>query len=155
MLRSTLLLPGMLIAALALTMLGCGPKYPETVPVSGTVTLDKKPVAGAAVVFTPTEGDRATGTTDPSGKFELSTYRLGDGAVPGKHRVTVTKTTVEPGTEEKIVFVIPLDYGKPDTSNLTCDVQKEMDPVQLNLEPTGPTKSQPSDDNSTDDEPSP
>lgn len=113
---------------------GCGPDYPETIPVSGTVTLDGQPVAGAAVVFTPEEGQKATGTTDASGRFELSSFQLGDGAVPGRHRVTVAKTTVDSGDEEKVVFLIPQEYGNLQTSELVCDVQKEMGPVQFNLE---------------------
>ena len=118
-----------------LAMSGCGPDYPETVPVSGTVTLDGQPVAGASVVFTPEAGDLATATTDSSGQFQLSTYRLADGAAPGHYRVTVAKTTVEPGEDEKVLFLVPKKYGNPDTSGLECDVQLEMSPVQLDLQP--------------------
>ena len=98
------------------------------------MTLDGQPVAGAAVVFTPEQGEMATATTDASGRFELSTFERADGALPGKHRVTVAKTTVEPGEDEKIVFLIPKEYGNLKTSPLTWDVQKEMGPVQLALQ---------------------
>ena len=121
-------------ATLGLVLPGCGPKYPETIPVAGTVTLDDEPVAGAAVVFTPEEGEEATATTDAAGRFELSTFRLADGALPGKYRVTVAKTTVEPGEEEKVVFLIPKEYGNAKTSPLSCDVQKEMGPVRFDLQ---------------------
>lgn len=124
-----------MLAAFGLALPGCGPKYPETFPVSGTVTLDGKPVAGAAVVFTPEEGHQATGTTDDSGRFELSTFQLGDGALPGPHRVTVAKTTTDPDEEEKVVFIIPQKYGNLQTSELTCDVQAEMGPVEYDLQP--------------------
>ena len=120
-----------IISIFAVSLPGCGPSYPETIPVSGTVTLDGQTIAGAAVVFTPEEGRQATGTTDSSGRFELSTFRLGDGALPGPHRVTVSKTTV--GDDGKIVFLIPRVYGNQQTSPLTCDVQKKMAEVRFDL----------------------
>jgi Domain of unknown function (DUF6795) len=124
-----------MLATFGVALSGCGPKYPETFPVTGTVTLDGKPVAGAAVVFTPEEGQQATGTTDDSGRFELSTFQLADGALPGTHRVTVAKTTTDPDDEEKVVFIIPQKYGNLQTSELTCDVQQEMGPVPFDLQP--------------------
>ncbi|MHB8898426.1 MAG: carboxypeptidase-like regulatory domain-containing protein [Thermoguttaceae bacterium] len=139
--RQRLVLPAT-IAAFGLLLSGCGPKHPETFPVTGTVTLDGQPVAGAAVVFTPESGEQATATTDGSGQFELSTFELRDGAVPGKHRVTVAKTEVEPGEEEQVVFVVPREYGNATTSPLTCEVQPEMAPVQLDLK-SGPKAASP------------
>jgi len=59
--------------------------------VSGTVTLDGKPVPGATVIFLPvgsTPGDACTGVTDQSGKYELKN-RYGKPAVPvGEYKVT-------------------------------------------------------------------
>lgn len=128
----TLFRVAMLAAVLAVVS-GCGPKHPETIPVNGSVALDGKPVEGAAVVFTPEEGRMATGTTDASGRFQLSTFQLGDGALPGTHRVTVAKTSVDPADPEKVVFLVPKKYGNPATSGLSCDVQKEMGPVSFEL----------------------
>jgi len=122
-----------LLAAGLAAVSGCGPKHPETIPVNGSVALDGKPVEGAAVVFTPEEGKMATGTTDASGRFQLSTFQLDDGALPGTHRVTVAKTRVDPADPEKVVFLVPKKYGNPATSGLTCDVQKEMGPVSFEL----------------------
>lgn len=121
------------LVPLAPALAGCGPKYPQTIPVTGTVILDDRPVAGAVVVFLPEQGQMATATTDGTGRFVLSTFELADGALPGKHRVTVAKTTVEPGDQEKVVFLVPKEYGHPKTTPLTCNVQKEMGPVQFNL----------------------
>lgn len=120
-----------IVGVLGIGLSGCGPSYPETFPVSGVVRLAGEPVAGAAVVFTPDEGQQATGTTDSSGRFELSTFRLGDGALPGSHRVTVAKTTVDAGG--KTVFLVPQKYGNLQTTPLTCDVLEEMEPVQFDL----------------------
>jgi hypothetical protein len=61
-------------------------------PVSGTVTYDGNPVAGATVIFLSNSGEpAATGITAADGTFRLSTYGEADGAVPGSYAVTVTK----------------------------------------------------------------
>ena len=80
---------------------GCGSGNPfDTVPVTGSVTLDGQPVEGATVIFQPT-GDHkaATATTDSSGEFTLTTGESGDGAMPGVYKVTVFKTKMEPGAD--------------------------------------------------------
>jgi hypothetical protein len=75
--------------------MGCGGETgPEVYPVSGTVLYNGNPVEGAVVAFQgETATKLATGTTDPQGRFQLTTYEADDGAVPGKHKVTVTKIT--------------------------------------------------------------
>lgn len=80
---------------------GCGGGGPELHPVSGTVSYRGEMVQGATVTFRCEEANTiATGTTDAQGRFELSTYQAGQGAVAGKHTVTVTKASVaaEPGS---------------------------------------------------------
>ena len=83
------------LAALAL-LVGCGTSTgPNTVPVTGLVTLDGTPVPGAVVTFSPqtADGQAAAGTTDGSGRFELTTSVSGDGAVPGSYFVGISKTS--------------------------------------------------------------
>lgn len=76
--------------ALALvTALGCSQS--ETVPVTGSVTLNGQPAKDAEVIFTPSKGRVASGATDASGRFALSTNAPGDGAVPGDHKVTIVE----------------------------------------------------------------
>lgn len=59
--------------------------------VSGTVTLDGKPIGDAAVAFVPKDGGRpAFGITDADGNFELTTFAPRDGALIGSHSVTIT-----------------------------------------------------------------
>ena len=78
--------------AVAILAAGCGPSRPTTMPVEGVVTLDGEPVEGASVMFAPEDGGRpALGVTDKGGKFALKTFEPGDGALPGKHQVTVRK----------------------------------------------------------------
>ena len=94
---------------------GCGggvelPDYADKlIPVSGTVTADGKPVAGANVVFHPADygGDSAQtayGRTDDNGKYTLTTPIAGldieqqAGAVEGVYKVTVNRIARPDGT---------------------------------------------------------
>ncbi|MCR4411810.1 MAG: hypothetical protein NUV77_05210 [Thermoguttaceae bacterium] len=146
-----------LVACVALG--GCGPSTPATVPVSGTVTLDGQPLEGAAVSFVPIgQGRPATGQTDSSGKFTLTSFQPGDGAPAGKYKVGVSKLDkpadakggpaaagaapegtrlsgppVAKGPEAPPKSLVPPKYVNPDTSGLTVEVKSGMEPVKLEL----------------------
>jgi hypothetical protein len=85
-----------------LLLAGCG--GPALAPVKGRVTCNNKPVAEAAITFSPipkSEGEReagkpATGFTDADGYYVLSTYRNEDGALIGPHRVMVMLDDTNP-----------------------------------------------------------
>ena len=82
------------------TLVGCGGKsYPPTSPVSGVVTLDGQPVEGANVSFVSndTKLQPASGKTDKDGKYTLTTFRSGDGAMPGDYKIAVSKYFSEAG----------------------------------------------------------
>lgn len=87
----------LLVALVAVAFLiGCtaGTDRPKTVKVTGTVTYNGTAVDGATVTFGPAsaEGHAASGKTNASGQFTLSTFEQGDGAVPGTYIVTIFKT---------------------------------------------------------------
>jgi hypothetical protein len=67
------------------------------VPVSGTVTLDGKPVEGAIVTFhlvgDDKEGRAVTGRTDETGTFRLTTGNE-PGARPGEYKVVIVKNVL-------------------------------------------------------------
>lgn len=78
---------------------GCSSSEFDLAPVSGTVTMDGRPVAGARVIFEPSRtgqaalsaGPSSDGTTDEEGRYSLLTSVDEDrGAVVGKHSVTIT-----------------------------------------------------------------
>lgn len=109
-----------LLAAFALGCTSSGPpapKLPATVPVTGVVTLDDKPLADAMVTFMPESeaGYRgAVGRTDSTGKYEVSSD-IGDGkqskgAIPGKYRVIVSKFVKPDGTP------LPEGFNQPPMS---------------------------------------
>ena len=79
------------IVVTSVILCGCGSEYPT---VSGTVTIDGKPVSKIEVVFAPksTENSAVVGpvssaVTDSSGHFSLKTRTGSRGAVVGKHTV--------------------------------------------------------------------
>jgi hypothetical protein len=117
----------------------------KTVPVTGNVTYKGGPVAEAQVSFLGDGKTRpAIAITDEQGNFTLTTSRSGDGAVPGKHAVTVTKTASPPGkdagkrssmeeaakaaqnppAEAKVLHLIPESYSTADTSGLSFEVKE-------------------------------
>ncbi len=112
-----------LLAVGAMVVLGCGPgtsHLPKTVPASGIVTLDGKPVDGAQVVLVG-EADNshgAFGATDANGKFSLRAFEEKAGAVPGSYKVQVSKTIVKQLSPAEAANLdggdpVGYDYGVP------------------------------------------
>jgi hypothetical protein len=140
-----------LLAVLLVVVLGgCGKNGPNTAPVTGTVKLDGKPVAGAAVLFSPKAGGRpASGVTDETGSFALTTLEPRDGALLGEHTVVVTlvkskgPSKGDPSSQglsgamdaspAAVQWIVPAKYANPQTSGLTANVQPGMEPVVLEL----------------------
>lgn len=92
-----------LVAAVCLAIAGCGssPMNPDHAAVTGMVTLDDQPLAGASVTFLgvgDTPGAGATGTTDETGKYVLAHFRAGAGLPPGDYKVMITKRVMSDGT---------------------------------------------------------
>jgi hypothetical protein len=126
--------------------------------VTGTVTFQGKPVAGAAVTFVPTgEGEAASAMTDSEGKYALTTWAAGDGAGPGEYRVKVSKQetpAVDPSKlvqnlsyeEEQKIYVeskkapppakrlIPAKYENEETSGLTHKVEDKPTTFDIKLD---------------------
>lgn len=83
---------------------GCAnkPDHPAVFPVTGQVLYGGKPVEGAAVSFVGDGTARpAYGSTDAEGKFRLTTFDQGDGAIAGKHHVSVSRSvnTADPADD--------------------------------------------------------
>lgn len=97
------------IAVLAVGVTGCGggPDGPEMAPISGTVMLDGKPLAGAEVFFV-SDGFEGFGKTKETGE-----YSLVRGAPVGECKVYISK----------------LPEAKVETSGLPADIAN--DPGQM------------------------
>jgi hypothetical protein len=127
-------------------LLGCGRKN-DLSPVSGTVTVDGKPVAAAQVLFTAASGRPAAGETDAQGRYVLSTHETGDGAAVGTYSVTVTARptirvsaagavgppTGRPKVEHGAVSPVPLKYSDITNPQLTVEVKPGDNDIPLEL----------------------
>lgn len=96
---------------------------------TGLVTYDGRPLSDAAVLFTPLAGRPACGVTDIDGRFQLSTFHDGDGALAGKHSVTITANASyvpsfwpDPPKPPPTGPKIPIRYASPGLSGLDAQV---------------------------------
>lgn len=136
-------LPMILLSAL---LAGCGTSGPELSDVTGTITLDGKPLVGAAVTFRP-KGDAASGTasygsTNHEGLYTLQFTRDKSGAMPGEYMVDVetsklSKIELEEnkaaGRPEPPPFVpIPKKYKK--SQPLTATVKAGKNTIDFPLD---------------------
>lgn len=114
-----------------LSLSGCGGRdanLPETAPVSGTVFYQNKPVETGTILFLPESGERPGGSPlGQGGEFTLSTYGEGDGAVLGKHKVTIE------AYDNSLNNLVPDKYGNPRTTPLTLEVKAEPNEFEIIL----------------------
>ena len=119
---------------------GCGQTYRvKTVRASGTVTYQGQPVEHAILFLVPDNpksakaAPNANAETDSNGHFVVSTYSVGDGAVPGNYLVGISKPVPDPATANDPVpgtlNALPERYQNPTTSGLkvTVDAGKKND----------------------------
>ena len=125
-------------ALLFLLLAGCGSGRPETVDVSGRITLGggdwPKPGQLYFTLVKPAEGfTRRPGkaTFDVDGDFKAFTWKPGDGLMPGTYRVHVacweTPPTIEGGGRSHV----PEPYGAAATSPLELSLQPGQGAVTL------------------------
>jgi len=89
---------GAIVALTAVSGLcGCGDGARKLVPVSGTVTLNGKPLKDAAISFLPDDSNQGAfageDITGSEGNYKAMT-RGRSGLAPGKYKVVVTKLNV-------------------------------------------------------------
>lgn len=139
-----------------LCIIGCGPGY-TVHPVTGTVTLDDTPLAGATVTFEPSgAGKPATGLTDSSGVYNLVDMRPEGiaGAEAGEYKISVhwipppavdlsqatgaglgqdTSKSRQITSKNAPKSKLPNAYNSSATSNLTATVKSGSNKVNLPL----------------------
>lgn len=111
-------------ALLAAALPGCR-RGPTVVRVQGVVEVDGKPLPSGAVMVIPQDGRPASATIGPDGRFTLTTYAPGDGAILGTHPVVVIAHESVGGG--KLRWLVPAACRNVATS-------------PLRLEVTGPTR---------------
>jgi hypothetical protein len=126
----------MALAAIA----GCGRSGPEVVPVAGKITY-----AGGAwpnkgsLYFTPVESAAGFPMRPGSaefgldGGFTVTSFKPGDGLVPGRYHVGIQCWTSPPvmGSETPVKSAVALKYQSPTTSCLEVDVKPGQSKVTV------------------------
>lgn len=121
----------LLLFGTILTSLGCDHKHPGLVPVSGTVTIDGKPVPIGQVKLSPAGHRAAVGAIDENGKFTLTCFELHDGAPLGTHPVTVT--AVEQVSEQSNRWHAPMKYANQAETDLEVTIDGPINDLKIEL----------------------
>ena len=117
-------------------------KLKVLLPVSGKLTNDGKPVAGATISFSqfikePTErfAHIADAFTDAEGRFTPSTYTAFDGLPAGEYTVTIVHTGKYRDADEKAAkSLLPEKYTAAKTSPLKVTIEEnEKNEVLIDL----------------------
>jgi hypothetical protein len=123
---------------LLLLLAGCSSNsdHTETYQISGTVTLDGKPLPDATIVFLPDNGRSSAGKTSASGEYTLFYSEGVKGAIPGRHRVQISASEVVPGKlnsegGEIRKEILPAEYHSKST--LVYEVNANRDDVNFDL----------------------
>jgi len=124
---------------LAWAIAGCGPTLTATFPVAGKVVdAQGAPIEQASVAFFTSQAGkrvRAEGVVGEGGRFALSTFRPGDGAVAGQHQVVIVPLPTADGPRQA-ARSIPAKYENPETSGLTVEIEpRPGNEVTLVIEP--------------------
>jgi hypothetical protein len=110
---------------------GCGDGRPERVPIAGQVLIDGRPLAHGSVMFVTDNHRPAGGILDQEGRFQLTCYEAGDGAVRGSHKVKITAT--EQVGESAVRWHAPKRYADEKTSGIVVVVDEAKDDVVIEL----------------------
>ena len=124
---------------------GCGSR---TAPVEGVVVYADAPdtpatdLAGYVITSESDGADgkpaSATGTVEADGKFRMSTFKEGDGALRGKQKVAITPPILESGSQAP--SKIQAKYHDLRTSGLEADIGSSSNQVKLTVERIGKKK---------------
>ncbi len=131
-----------LISSAFVLFVGCADGRLETEPVSGVITLDGVPLAGASVSFSPKmagQGAIGFGKTNEKGEYIIQAMngRPDEGTLPGEYAVTVKKykevptgrKVAAPGSGEMVdemkgVLMLPEQYASSKKTPFSATVVK-------------------------------
>lgn len=135
----------LLVVAGPVLLLGGCSSSPKTAIVRGKVTYNGKALPNGTIMFTPTSGPTATGEIQQDGSYTLTTFRKGDGAVPGKYTVVVValKDTGDRLPEERAALpppIIPERYSSAATSDLRAEVKEGENTIDFTLDGEKPKR---------------
>lgn len=111
----------------AFAVWGCDTPGPSLVHVTGTVTLDGRPLSNASIHFTPTQGGRGSySRIDEQGRYALHFLPGRPGALAGMHRVSISTADESGGSE-----TVPSCYNRD--SELTAAVSPGVTTIDFDL----------------------
>lgn len=120
------------MAAVAVAIcVGCGDGRPTRVPVSGQVTIDGQPLQFGSILFTIAGGRPAGGSIGKDGRYKLTSYEPGDGAMVGEYTVAITGNEALGETAAR--WHAPKKYKDAATSGLTATVEGPRDDLNFEL----------------------
>jgi hypothetical protein len=102
----------------------------EVAPVRGEIRVRGELLRNGRVMFVPRGGGKpALGEVDGNGQFVLTTFRPGDGAVVGQHRVNVMQflPAESGGEEQRLVFRAPREKSWTVKSGAQNEFTVEVD----------------------------
>jgi len=113
----------LLAAICTVCLIGCGGTGEDLGSVTGTITLNGKPLPGVVVEYSPTggSGSMAMGLTDESGHYEMMFSMNQKGASLGNNKVTISTSDAGlPGADgETIKEIVPAEYNSNSTLEAT------------------------------------
>ena len=118
----------LLIAAL---IAGCSDGRPKRAAVSGRVTIDGVPLTHGVVRLIPEHARPATGELDSEGRYTLTCFEKGDGAVLGPCKVSIT--AIESVSNNVQKWHAPKKYASAEFSGLTADITGPTDSLDFEL----------------------
>jgi hypothetical protein len=126
---------GILLAAMAAA--GCG--RPQAT-LSGKVTVQGQPVGAGTVLFVGPDNQVATGTLDADGRYVAPQVPMGTVKVavqtlrPEQLRGAARPKDAPPLPNRLTNLVsVPAKYQNPETSELTCNVQRKQQEYNIEL----------------------
>ncbi len=100
-------------------------------------------------MFLPEHGRPAIGAIGSDGRYTLTTFDSGDGAVLGRHCVTIKSTRVTGGPQPKsfeeelrgvgrggvprVEWLVPEKFSRPESSPLTAEVKDGKNTIDFHL----------------------
>lgn len=125
---------------------GCGGDGMPLGRVSGQVTYKGQVVPDGIIYFVPEQGPAASSPIDTQGRYRLTTYSSGDGAVIGNHKVYFAPQADSGGADENLVEsaevppppddpgYLPHNYRSPETSGFERQVQAGSNTFDFDLQ---------------------
>lgn len=127
----------MVAAACALVAVAGCRRGPDIVPVSGRVEVDGKPLTTGGIMVVPDGGRAASGAIGSDGRFTLSTFREGDGAIKGRHKVEVF--AIERPAKDQQRWLVPRHVRSAATSKVWLDVTGPTNDAVVRIATEGET----------------